>query len=213
MYIYTTASVTYIGQIYSTEAELFIHHQVNIYKATQKQKNHIEKTLKYQQNIIVYNTIPKHYKPRNLPIIISEATSTDLNTKFMNEYETLFSSHLKKVITHNTVNLEIINSKLTSISQYTENQLTSMNIPAELKSELQRLFKAQCNPDAFHTAAEPSHTSTASSSTTKTEATTKLGKHKHQHMPPEHQSKKKASTTPSNRHFLDQGPLHNTSLT
>ena len=70
--------------------------------------NEIEKELKQQQSIKQHRTIPKCHRPKPLYIATSTPTTTsELSSKFVAEYETMFFQQLERAITHNTITLEI----------------------------------------------------------------------------------------------------------
>ena len=79
----------------------------------QSTRDKLNRTLKYQRNILTFKSIPKHYRPSATPALIIPNSS--LSQKFEAEYQKLFFQHLNEVITHNTINLELENSRMKEI--------------------------------------------------------------------------------------------------
>lgn len=72
-------------------------------------RNKAQKALQYQTNIRTFRTIPKHFLPQKFP----------LTSNFCKSFEDLFFKHLDKVVTSNTITLELAESQLRNITQHT----------------------------------------------------------------------------------------------
>lgn len=84
----------------------------------------LESTLKYQKNIKRFKTIPKKYTPTfTLKLAENNDTALQLQQAFDSEYKTLFYQHLDKVISENTIALEIKKAKILSQNQHFEKLL------------------------------------------------------------------------------------------
>ena len=68
--------------------------------------NHLKKTLAFQNDILVFRQIPKRYRPSATLETPTESQSP-LAIEFQREFERIFFDHLSKVITFNTISLEL----------------------------------------------------------------------------------------------------------
>lgn len=66
----------------------------------------LKKTLAFQRDVQVFRQIPKRYRPSAMLETPTESQSA-LTTEFQHESEKLFFDHLSKVITFNTISLEL----------------------------------------------------------------------------------------------------------
>ena len=66
----------------------------------------LKKTLAFQQDIQVFRQIPKRYRP-SATLETPFESQSPLTTDFQHEFEKLFFDHLSKVITFNTISLEL----------------------------------------------------------------------------------------------------------
>ena len=99
----------------------FMRKQEQEYKKSATYVKELESTLKYQQNIRMHHTVPRHHRPRPLRIMLP-LEANDLNTKFQRQYEDIFFPYLNEVILRNTIALETAKAKL-NITHQTESQL------------------------------------------------------------------------------------------
>ena len=93
--------------------------------------SHIEElsdTIEHQQNMEVFNTIPKEYKP---PKQLKPA-----DEEFTKEYNTLFFRHLHK----NRIELQLHTSALTSINVQRERYLSKLPLPSAQVTTLYHQF-------------------------------------------------------------------------
>lgn len=106
-------------------------------------RNRIAKALEYQNNIMAFQTIPKCFLPSTTPqTVIPNPT---LSTEFQTEYQQLFFRHLNKVITHNTITLELENARLNELVTRTEKQLSTLTAPSETITQLRHKFYTENN--------------------------------------------------------------------
>ena len=122
-------------------------------------RNRIKKALEHQNKIRIFQTIPKrHLPPTTLEIIPPD---TNLSKELQEEYQQLFFRQLNRVITHNTISLELENARLREI---TEHQLTTSNAPTAV---VQLQFYIQNIPTQQHSylTAEQQHTETETAET------------------------------------------------
>ena len=106
-------------------------------------RNRVAKTLEYQNNIMAFQTIPKCFLPSTTPqAVIPNPT---LSNEFQAEYQQLFFRHLSKVITHNTITLELENARLNELVTRTEKQLSTLTAPPETITQLRHKFYTENN--------------------------------------------------------------------
>ena len=84
----------------------------------------LESTLKYQKNIKSFKTIPKKYTSTcTLKLAENNDTALQLQQTFDSEYKKLFYKHLDKVMSENTIALEIKKAKILSQNLHFERLL------------------------------------------------------------------------------------------
>lgn len=106
-------------------------------------RNRINKALQHQHNIRNFQTIPKrHLPPSTLELTIP---NQDIKQQFETEYHQLFFRHLNRVITHNTITLELENARLKELIDRTENQLTATQAPKHIITQLRQQFYRKNN--------------------------------------------------------------------
>lgn len=126
--------------------EDFIKQQSQLYQKYTTLNAEIEKQLKYQQAYKKFHTIPKHHCPQLLYTAPSSPThGSQLNSNFEDQYKTLFFQHLDRVITHNTIILEINKTRQENIILETKKVLTTnISNPITIK-EIYETFLTQNN--------------------------------------------------------------------
>ncbi len=126
-----------------TEIEAFLEQQTQQYQQHLTTRNKTIKTLRHQNNIKAYRTIPKLYLPPKTPELIIQDTT--LSRQFDQQYESLFFDNLDKVITQNTITLELENARLRHIIQQTEKHLTTVTAPTNVITQLHCNFLTRNN--------------------------------------------------------------------
>ncbi len=126
-----------------TGIESFLQRQTQQYQQHLTTRNKTIKTIRYQNNIKTYRTIPKQYLPLQTPELIIQDTT--LSRQFDQQYESLFFDNLDKVITQNTITLELENARLRDIIQQTEKHLTTVTAPTDVITQLHRNFLTRNN--------------------------------------------------------------------
>ena len=94
------------------------------YQTHRSTANRIGKALQHQNNIKLFQSIPKRYQPPAIPELV--VPNSDISKKFTAQYEKLFFQCLDEAITHNTISLELENARLKEIVTRTEKQLSTI---------------------------------------------------------------------------------------
>ena len=110
-------------------------------------RNKIAKALQHQRNILHFKTIPKRYLPPTPEIITPNPV---LVNDFQMEYQEFFFRHLTKIISHNTIALELENARLNELITRTETHLSSVQGSAVDIEQLRRHFYTQNNIPTTH---------------------------------------------------------------
>ena len=116
--------------------DTFLHEQTVEYQSHVSHIKELSSTLEQQQNMEVFNTIPKEYQPHKL----LNVSSISLTEAFKKEYNELFLKHLRKVITNNQIELQLHKSALTSIIVQTELHLSKLPSPSMQVTSLYHKF-------------------------------------------------------------------------
>ena len=104
----------------------FLEVQSKEYLHCLKTLQHVTATLEHQQNILTSRMIPKQYQPKLL-----KTSKPTLTEEFGKNYNDLFFQQLEKAITSNTIELRLLESRLTSILMQTEQYLVTSSLPLE----------------------------------------------------------------------------------
>ena len=117
--------------------------QTRLYQHHLSIRNKSQKTLQYQNNIRIFKIIPKQFLPQKSLQLIPPTTS--LTTCFRKSFEDLFFKHLDKVITSNTITLELAESQLRNITQQSMKLLADSTEPSFIIQEQHQKFIADNN--------------------------------------------------------------------
>ncbi len=190
---HTTYSIMYTIQIVSpsiasvllsmetepASPEVFVQQQTEEYQRHLAIKDTIIRTLEYHNNIKTYKTIPKQHRPPPTPRLV--INDPKLQQEFAQQYEDIFFQHLDKVITHNTITLELENARLQQITTQTEQHLATLTLPDDAIAKLHGDFLTQNKIDNHLTVPQlqkrlsPNSTTTSRiHTTTPTDKTTTL---------------------------------------
>lgn len=112
----------------------YLEQQSKEYQKHLNNRNKLEKAIKFHQQIKITREIPRQFKPKILNPI-SRAIS--LQEEFNKEYNELFFKHLDKVITQNQVSREIEQGALEAIINQTARELAQLDKPLK---EVQHLY-------------------------------------------------------------------------
>lgn len=123
--------------------EEFLQQQTSQYQHHAANKKKVTQLLENQHNIKAYKTIPKQYQPASIPKTLTD--NPTLTREFREQYEQLFFQHLEKTIVHNTITLELENSRLQHILSHTERHLASLALPSHTLAQLYHQFLATNN--------------------------------------------------------------------
>ena len=132
-------------------------------------RNKSAKILQHQRNILHFKTIPKRYLPATPEIVTANSI---LSNDFQTEYQELFFQHLNKIISHNTITLELENARLNKLIVRTETHLSSLQASAETTEQLRRHFYTQNNIPTTHKTSSMVHQDTTELIPTQVIATT-----------------------------------------
>ena len=99
----------------------FIRKQSNEYQQTTIKLKNLETTLEHQQIIQSNRIIPKQYQCKLL-----KTFDTSLTERFNQEHSNLFFQQLDCAITSNSINVELLKARLTSIVIQTEQELSTL---------------------------------------------------------------------------------------
>ena len=88
--------------------------------------------------MILYHTIPKKFKPPSIPTTVK--SNSTLSDDFSRQYESIFFSHLNKVLTNDKVDLELTKAAMENIIANTETYLCSLEVPAQVRADLHHQF-------------------------------------------------------------------------
>ena len=158
-----------------------------------------------------HSTIPKCHRPKPLYIATSTPTTTsELSSKFVAEYETMFFQQLERAIIHNTITLEINSIRQETIVLEIEKLLIiSEENPAVIKRYYNDFMNTNNIPVNHHTLPElrkiinlASVNLTVNNQINDNTSTTNLRKRKL--TSPQPPSKKQ----PKTNHFLAMGSPH-----
>ena len=190
------------------QANCFILQQAKYYQKELSSLKKQENLIKQQTTLQVHQNLPKKHTP-NLPTILSQTTKHKLNETFNNDYKKLFFQHLSKVVTHNTLTLEITKEKVSNIVHFTEQQLASSDLPQTTLAKLHSLFLAKCHLD--------NHICLPELSKKLTDPSKPSNKEPDPSKPSNHPSKRKTPhpqppCTKRPKHFLCPGPSTPTTL-
>lgn len=123
--------------------------------------NQLKKTLAFQNDILVFRQIPKRYRPSATLEIPTESQSP-LTTEFLHEFERIFFDHLSKVITFNTISLELEMAKVRNSCPSSNSTLSTTALPLNDTTKSPGVIQSTpCNPPAHTSSTSPKHTSTA----------------------------------------------------
>jgi signal recognition particle GTPase len=156
-----------------------------------QQQKEIERTIHYHQNMKTYRTIPRKFKPSNVPTTTNP--STQLTDDFNKKYEELFFNHLDKILMNDSLALEITKTRIDNILKQTETYLSSLQVPPQTLSTLYHQFLT-ANHIIDHTPL-PILQAKLPTIVTITDQKTTLGKRQ-----------RKTEHPSSSKHFLSQGP-------
>ena len=109
----------------------------------------LESTLRYQNNIIKGDKIPNRQSPKRL---VTFSSADTLHNDFEKEYKKLYMDYLKKVITHNTIAMELQKGKIASIIMQAERYISNLEEPSENIARLYEEFLHNndiSNPDTI----------------------------------------------------------------
>ena len=145
-------------------AEEIVELNIEEYQKHQAIVDRLTKSLQNQNNIRTFQTIPKCYRPpATLDIIVP---NPDLSEEFSTRYQRLFFQHLTKVITHNTVSLELEQARLRDIKTRTLQQIQAGNTDEENVSLLKKKFLTAINSQEEHLTTPITPATTAASTNT-----------------------------------------------
>ena len=87
-----------INELHNLMADLSynIEQQSEKLKQYNNRQSELERSIVYHQNMISYHAIPKKFKPPETPVTVQ--SNSKLTDEFSQQYETLFFSHLNKVL-------------------------------------------------------------------------------------------------------------------
>ena len=117
---------------------LFLAENTKEIQICQQRKQELERTIQYHENMKMYKTIPRKFKPPNVPTTMKP--NIPLTDDFNRKYEKLFFDHLDKVITNDTLTLELTKSRIDNILTQTETYLSSLQISPHTLSDLYHQF-------------------------------------------------------------------------
>ena len=106
-----------------TSTESFLEEKYPEHQQHLATRNRIAKILQNQNNIKAYKMIPKQYCPPTT--LMTVPFNTTLKDEFESQFQKLFFQHLDKVITHNTIALELENARIQELITCTEKQISS----------------------------------------------------------------------------------------
>lgn len=113
----------------ASSVENFLKEQSKEYQRHLSTRNRLNQALNHQRNIRLFKTIPKQYLPSSLPC--THIDHPNLTSAFLQKYHNIFFQHLDNIITHNTINFELEEARLSSILLHTEKQLSALRAPKE----------------------------------------------------------------------------------
>ena len=76
------------------EVDLFLEHQTKEIQKCQQQQKELERMIQYHHNIKTYRTIPRRFKPSNIPT--TAKPNSTLTDDFNGKFERLFFDHLRQ---------------------------------------------------------------------------------------------------------------------
>ena len=80
--------------------------------------------IQYHHNIKTYRTIPRRFKPSNIPT--TAKPNSMLTDDFNGKFERLFFDHLDRVIEADTITLELTKSRKDNIMAQTETYMNTL---------------------------------------------------------------------------------------
>ena len=86
----------------------------------------------------MFHTIPRKYKPPTVMTAIQP--NSTFTADFEQKYEQLFFDHLDKIITSDSITLELTNAAIQSILAQTETYLASLQAPSQRITQLYQTF-------------------------------------------------------------------------
>ena len=113
----------------------FLKEQCTQYQSHLLKQKKLNGTLHFQRNIKYYKSIPKQYLPPS-SLEMPTNDNASLVAEFTQAYEDIFFLHLDKVITHNTISLELEESHLRNINTHVKKHLSRAGWPAKVMTEL-----------------------------------------------------------------------------
>lgn len=113
------------------------------YKQHLTTRNRITKALNHQNNIRIFKTVPKRLRPPTTLEVFPP--NSDLTKQFEEEFHQLLFCHLNRVITHNTITLELENARLRDIATRTDTLFTTIDAPTETVKQLKTKFYSKNN--------------------------------------------------------------------
>ena len=108
-----------------------------------KKKKELEIALDKNNALQINKSIPKQYRPRRKMTTVQP--NTTLATNFDKKYEQLFFEHLDKVITNDSISLELTKATILNILAQTETYLASLHVAPHLISDLYHNFLLRNN--------------------------------------------------------------------
>lgn len=184
-----------------SDIKTFLESQSNELQKYTERKSELERMIQYHQNIQTHRTIPRKFKPSSVPT--SAQPNTTLVDDFNQKYETLFFSHLNKVISANLVSLEVTKSAIENVLMQTENHLSSAQIPSLTLTQLYEEFLAN-NHVTNHTPLPVLQAKLTKSAADQRSDATPNKKRKRKR---DRDQEQDASETKRSKSFLFQGPL------
>ena len=125
----------------ATSIEVFLKKQTTQYQHHLSIRNKAQRVLQHQQNIRTFQTIPKHHLPARP--LETPTTNTTLHANFLQKYHTIFFKHLDEVIMHNSITLELEETRLKHILLHTEKELSTLTAPSSIIAQYYHLFTSE----------------------------------------------------------------------
>ena len=191
--LYKLHDTSYATLIILIAVHSFLDDQTKELKKCKQRQKEIEQSIRYYQNMKMYRTIPRKFKPSNIPTTTNP--ETPLTDDFNQKYEELFFSHLDKVLVSDNLTLELTKLRIDNILAQTETHLSSLQLSPRTLSDLYNQFLTN-NHITDHTPL-PVLQAKLPTTVTTTDQRTTLGKRQRKD---EHPS--------SSKHFLLLGPHH-----
>ena len=97
--------------------------------------------IQYHCSVLRYRTIPRKFRPSTTPVTV--LPNPTLTNEFTQKYEQLFLEHVEKIVTSNSISLEITKAAINNILSQTETYLSSVSVPPQILTEIYYKFLAE----------------------------------------------------------------------